>query len=67
MHSQYIVICLRDSTPEHPKTYVQPTRRRFLTTCQAIHYKNGIAPSRQPVVVEVPAVKLNYKNYPVYP
>lgn len=64
---QFIVICLKDSSPEHPKTYVQPSRRRHLSEDEAQKYKNGIAPSRQPVIVQVPEVRLNDWNYPVYP
>ena len=62
--NQYIVICLKDSTEEDPATYVQTTRRRFGYE-DAKEYIKGISPERKPVIVVVPYIDLNEKNYPI--
>jgi hypothetical protein len=56
---QYIVICLDDEG-----RYVQGTRCR-MSKRQADKRAEGIAPSRRPVVVEVPAVALDEEGYPL--
>jgi hypothetical protein len=63
---QYIVICLKDKTEQHPATYVQTTRKRFADEDEALDYMKVIAPSRMPVVVPVPEVELDERRYPVY-
>ena len=62
--SQYIVICLKDFTQEDPCTYVQTTRKRFSKE-GAEHYMKAIAPSRKPIAVPVPYVRLDKKNNPI--
>ena len=63
---QYIVICLKDKTEDHPATYVQVTRKRFTDQDNALDYTKMIASSRTPVVVLVPDVEVNEKGYPVF-
>lgn len=62
---QYIVICLKDKTEQHPATYVQPSRKRYTKEEDAIDRTKSIAPSRNPVVVEVPEIELDEKGYPI--
>lgn len=68
MDSQYILLCLQDSDiydePKNNWTYVQATRRRF-TKEQAEYEMEVIAPSRKPVIVEVPPIQIDDKGYPV--
>jgi hypothetical protein len=61
---QHIIICLKDQTPENPATYVQATRRRF-SLKDAKERIKSIAPSRLPIIVPVPFVKLDENNYPI--
>lgn len=66
---QYIVICLNDSDPNFPKdsaTYVQATRKRFTEHSKAYKVLEGIAETRFPLVVEVPAVPIDEDGYPIY-
>jgi len=63
---QYIIICLKDSTPDDQKTFVQATRQRFLTIDEAEHRTEMYSPERQATVVSVPSVKINDLGYPVY-
>jgi len=63
MNKQYIIICLKDKTFEDPATYVQGTRKRF-TKEEAEDHIKLIAPSRNPVIVQVPSVKLDENDYP---
>jgi len=63
--SQFIVICLRDSTPHHPKTYTQASRKR-MSYDEACDYCKMIIPSRSPLIVAVPWVETNDKGYPIY-
>lgn len=61
---QAIVICLKDSTPEHVATYVQASRRRFASAEDAQLYCDSVAASRNPTVVQVPFVKVDQDGYP---
>ena len=65
MNKCFIIICLKDSTPEDPATYVQTTRKRF-TYDDAMARTKSYAPSRYPLVVAVPWVELNKNDYPIY-
>jgi len=62
--NQHIVICLKDFTEEDPNTYVQATRKRFSYE-DAEYYIKGISPGRNPIIVAVPYVRLDKKNYPI--
>jgi hypothetical protein len=63
---QYIIVCLRDRSPEHPSTYVQATRRRFIEECNAYKYSNMFSKERSPIILEVPEVKLDEDGYPIF-
>lgn len=62
---QYIILCLRDKTgdPKEDYKYVQSTRRRFSLKA-ALDRIEGYAPSRLPLVVEVPPVPVDKEGYP---
>ena len=63
---QYIIVCLKDSSPEHPSTYVQATRRRFIEENNAYKYSNIFSKDRNPIVLEVPEVDIDEDGYPIY-
>ena len=65
MNKCFIIICLKDSTPEDPKTYVQATRKRF-TFDDATERVKSYAPSRCPLVIAVPWVELDENDYPIF-
>ena len=60
MKTQFIYICLDDDG-----IYVQSTRRRFMYPEDALSRISGVAKSRLPVMVEVPAVEVDEEGYPV--
>jgi hypothetical protein len=66
MKKQFIVICLKDSSEKHPATYVQVTRRRFISKREANTYMEGVSPERTPVAIPVAAVEVDENNYPIY-
>ena len=65
---QYIIICLDDSdpngNPKDSKTYVQASRIRYKDHSAALYRAEGIAKSRNPVVVPVPDVPIDKYGYP---
>jgi len=66
INKQYIIICLQDRIEQHPATYVQTTRKRFVRKEDAEYRAQGISPERMAVVVEIPSVPIDKEGYPIY-
>ena len=66
MKGRFIYIVKTDSGyPEYGK-YVQPSRRVYPTRLMARERAEGAAPSRKPIVVELPeAVEVDEDYYPI--
>jgi hypothetical protein len=66
MKGRFIYIVKGDSGhPDHGK-YVQPTRRVYPTSEMAQEKADGAAPSRKPIVVELPEpVEVGDDYYPI--